>query len=96
MVNYNTIIASKILLIILSWGPLIWTALTVLSHCVTVPFKDIILLSALLYLNWGGPIIWLLLNSVLTWKKVITKRQCIYNIILSTLGLLCAYLLCRQ
>ena len=96
MVNFNIIRASKILLLILSWGPLIYTVLILLSYSVTLPFMDIILLASLLYLIYGGPFVWLLLNSVLTWKKVITKRQCVYNILLTSFGLLWAYLLCTK
>ena len=105
MVNPKTIRVSKIALSILSWGPLIWTILILFAakltfispttHSILYPFKKYLILSAIFYVLWGGFFIWLILNSLLTWEKIITKKQCIYNVLLTLIGLLSAYLSIR-
>lgn len=102
MVNTKVIRVSKIILSILSWGPLIWTILILFAarftfispttHSILYPFHKWIIIAAVFYVRWGGFFIWLSFNILLTWKKTITKKQCIYNILLTIIGLLCAYL----
>ena len=102
MIKTNIIRTGKIILSILSWGPLIWTVLILLAakftfispttHSILYPFRKYLIISVVFYVRWGGFIIWLLLNIVLTWKSIITKRQCTYYVLLTVIGLLCAYL----
>lgn len=95
----------KILLYILSWGPLVWTILILIAarnynypedsfdyNSFKHSMKEIFFFSMAFYVLWGGFFIWLGLTILLTWKKIITKRQCIVNISLTTIGILSAYL----
>lgn len=94
--------AGKILFYILSWTPLAWSILilTAARFCfinqttfpIFYPMKIYFYWTALFYLVYGGFFIWLALIILLTWKKIITKRQCIINIILTVVGILSAYL----
>lgn len=102
MVNTKIMRVSKIVLLILSWWPLTWTILILLAAKFTFispttfsifyPFKKYLEFALLFYVIYGGFFIWLLLNIVFTWKGIITKRQCIYYVLLTVIGLLCAYL----
>ena len=101
-INFNMNKIGKIILSILSWGPFVWTILILTAarmyhvnpttHSIFYPMKKYFLLSAEFYIVYGGFFIWIALTVLLTWKKIITRRQCVINICLTILGLLTAYL----
>jgi hypothetical protein len=95
----------KILLAILSWFPFAWT-ITILTGSILYesgwhpgfslrsPLKDFLLLYG--YLSWGLLLtalsIWLVLLILLTWKKAISKKRCVFYVIILWAGVLFAYL----
>jgi hypothetical protein len=92
--------AAKVILVILSWAPFVWTALALFSARFALSIsadlhyflKDIVMSSLLFYFMYGGFLIWLFLNIFFGWKNIITKKQCLFYFLLSAAGLLCAYL----
>lgn len=84
---------SKIVLTVLSWGPLAWALLSLCAARFGLySLKNLVIFAAAFYVLYGGFILWVLLNSILTWKHFITKKQCLYHISITAIGLLCAYL----
>lgn len=95
----------KIILTILSWAPLVWTILILIAshiyHNSTGSFsfdssinllKEYFRWALFFYVFCGGFFIWLALSIFLTWRIIITKKQCITNISLVTIGIVLAYL----
>lgn len=84
---------SKIVLSVLSWGPLAWTLLSLCAARFGLySLKNLVIFAAICYVLYGGFILWVLLNSILTWKRLITNKQCLYHISVTAIGLLGAYL----
>lgn len=94
----------KILFYILSWVPLVWTLLILIAsynyHFTDDSYEYDIFINSLkyyfklvliFYVVYGGFFIWLILTMFLTSKKIITKRKCIINISLVTIGIALAY-----
>jgi hypothetical protein len=82
----------KTALVLLSWAPLAWTLTALLAARFNLySLKEVIVLSVMCYIL-GGFVLWLFLNAVFTWQKVISKQQCIRYCLLTAIGLLCACL----
>jgi hypothetical protein len=96
--------AGKIFFYILSWAPLVWTILILVAALLhsfidssgSYSFKHALVnifgWAFFFYVFYGGFLIWFALTILLTWKKIITKRQSIINIFLAVAGILAAYL----
>lgn len=105
MVNSKVIRVSKIILSILSLGPLIWTIVLLIAsqfytynidsfdfNSIKNSIKEMHWWCMLFYLRLGGFFIWLVVLIILSWRKQLSKKQVLIHVFLTLVGLLAAYI----